>query len=231
MGRNRFLLVVAACLLLAPAHGRAETKARRLSERIRAVTKKLYGKGGRLELTIYPMTSISLNDAFYQKLGGGLGLAYHFSDQFSAQLTATYSLNLEAGHATTFKISPNQDSNIPYAGKRSFLGGADFCWAPVYGKVSIASEAVIHFDTYLLGGFGLVTGEQVEGTSFGFGLNVGLGFHVFLSRLVALKAELKDFMIFTDKVSFGEIERSDVQHQLLFNLGLSLFFLEGNRED
>ena len=225
------LMILAGWWVAAGPALAAEQQGRSLKERIPSVTRRLFTKSGRLELTFYPMTSISLNDAFYQKFGGGLGLSYHFSDAFSAQAMVTYSLNLQADNASTFTISPDVQSKIPYAGKRTVLGGVDFCWAPVYGKVNLASEAVLHFDTYLLGGFGLVGGEQVEGSSFGFGLNVGVGFHLFFTPMLALKAELKDFMIFTDKVSFGEVEKSDVQHQLLFNLGLSLFFLEGDRED
>jgi outer membrane beta-barrel protein len=89
----------------------------------------------------------------------------------------------------------------------------------------------MHFDTYLCAGFAAIGGEQVKGSSFAFGMDVGLGFRLFFSRSIALKCELKDVIVFTDKVSYGEVSRSDVQNQLLFNLGLSFMFLEGSRED
>jgi len=219
------MLVVA---LAAPA--RAD-KPKSLKDRIKSVSNRMYVKSGRLELTILPMTSISLNDAFYQKLGGGLGFAYHFSEMFSAQAMVTYSLNLDADHASSYTISPEGESTIPYAGKRTFLASADFCWSPIYGKISLAAEWVMHFDTYIMAGLGGIGGEQAEGSSFGFGMDIGLGARLFFNRTFAIKLELKDYMIFTDKVSFGEIEKSDVQHQLLFNLGLSIFFLDGDEED
>lgn len=224
--------LVLGLLLVFPGSGGAqEESSRSLKDRIRSVSRKLHVKDGRLELTLYPLTSISLNDAFYQKMGGGAGLAYHFNEFLSAQFMVTYSLNLEADNASSYTISEGTPTNIPYAGKRTVLLNADLAWAPIYGKVSLASEWTLHFDTYVLAGFGAVGGQQEEGSSFGFGMDVGLGFRLFLSRSLALRAELKDFIIFTDKVSYGEITRSDVQHQLLFNLGLSFMFLEGNRED
>jgi len=229
MKSSRWLAIWVVMLLLAPAAVAQESGS--LSDRIPSVSRKLHVKDGRMELTLFPLTSISLNDAFYQKLGGGLGIGYHLNEFFSLQVAATYSLNLENSNASAYTISPEQSSVIPYAGKRTLLVNADLDWAPVYGKVSLASEWIMHFDTYLCAGFAAIGGEQVKGSNFAFGMDVGLGFRLFFSRSIALKCELKDVIVFTDKVSFGEITRSDVQNQLLFNLGLSFMFLEGSRED
>ncbi len=220
------LLIVGLCTLA----GAAE-KQKSLKDRIKSVSNRLYVKSGRLELTVLPMTSISLNDAFYQKLGGGAGIAYHFNEAFSAQALVTYSLNLDTDHASSYTISAGGKSTIPYAGKRTILASADFCWSPIYGKISLASEWTMHFDTYIMAGFGAIGGEQVRDSSFAFGLDAGLGARLFFSRSLALKLEFKDYMLFTDKVSFGDIEKSDVQHQLMFNIGLSFFFLDGNGGD
>jgi outer membrane beta-barrel protein len=105
-------------------------------------------------------------------------------------------------------------------------------WAPVYGKISLASEWVMHFDTYLAGGVGVVGSQQSDQeSSMGLAASFGLGMHFFVSRSVALKLELKDFLVFNDKVSIASIDESDVQHQLVFNLGLSFFFLDGASEN
>jgi len=224
------LLAVGLCTQV-----QAAEKQKSLKDRIKSVSNRLYSKSGRLELTLLPMTSISLNDAFYQKLGGGAGIAYHFSEAFSAQAMVTYSLNIDAGHASSYTISSADTSIIPYAGKRTILANVDFCWSPIYGKVSLASEWTMHFDTYIMAGFGAIGGEQVKDSSFAFGMDAGLGARLFFSRSLALKVEFKDYMLFTDKVSFGTsenpTEKSDVQHQLMFNIGLSIFFLDGNGED
>jgi outer membrane beta-barrel protein len=207
----------------------AEEEGRTLKDRIKSVSNKMHMKSGRVELTLLPMTSMSLNDAFYQKFGGGLGLTYHFTEGLSAGLTATYSLNLETANASYFGA---KDESIPFAGKRNFLVGLDVMWAPVYGKVSLAAEWILHFDTYIMAGVGLVGGEQAgDELSFGFAGSFGLGLRFFITRMFAFRLELKDYMVFNDTVTFGTQEKSDVQHQMVFNLGLSMFFLEGDVEE
>ncbi len=211
----------------------AGEQGRTLKDRIKSVSNKLYVKSGRLELTLLPMTSISLNDAFYQKFGGGLGIAYHFSESLSVGFSGTYNINVELSNASYYG---RKDENTPSAGKRNFLIGLDLMWAPVYGKVNLASEWVMHFDTYLCGGLGAVGSLQVDdSTNFGFAASFGLGIRLFMTRMFAIRAELVDYMVFNDKVTFGSAdfskERSDFQHQLMFNLGLSMFFLDGDAED
>jgi outer membrane beta-barrel protein len=213
---------------------RAQEETRTLKDRIKSVSNRMYVKSGRLELTVLPLTSISLNDAFFQKYGLGAGFAYHISEAFAIQALLTYTLdplNVDTGNAVYHGDKVKTD--IPYAGKRSFLFGADFCWSPVYGKVSLAAEYVMHFDTYVMGGIGAIGGDLGDTTNFGFAGSFGLGLRFFFGRSIALKLELKDYMVFNDKVKIleGSDSKSDVQHQLLFNLGLSFFFLEGSQED
>ncbi len=219
---------LAMVLVLAGA-GPAAGEGRTLKERVKSVSNKLYVKSGRLELTLLPMTSFSLNDAFYQKYGGGLGLTYHFTEGLSLGLLGTYSINAELANAEYFG---SKEALTPNAGKRNFLIGLDLMWAPLYGKVSLAAEWVMHFDTYLTGGIGgvgsLLTDDDLH---FGFAASLGLGVRFFLTRMFAIRAELKDYMVFNDKVAFAGQESSDFQHQLVFHLGLSLFFLEGDGED
>lgn len=218
--------------LILPWSAYGAGQGRSLKDRIRAVSNRLYIKDGRMEVTLFPLTSVSLNDAFYQKYGGGLGLAYHMSESLSLQLRGTYSLNVKSGLSAYFGSSPG-DTVIPYAGKRKILAAADFCWAPIYGKISLASDLVWHFDTYLLAGAGGVQGEHIKDSQkFSFGAEIGIGAHVFFTRSIAMKLELVDLVLFTDKVTFApSYEKSDVQHQLLFNLGFSFFFLEGDTEE
>lgn len=217
---------------------RAQEETRTLKDRIKSVSNRMFVKSGRLELTVLPLTSISLNDAFYQKFGFGAQFAYHISEAFAVQGMVTYTLdplNVATDNAGYYGTRP--DATIPFAGKRTFLFGADFCWSPVYGKVSLAAEYIMHFDTYIMGGIGGIGGDLGKDSSYGLGFagTLGLGLRVFFNRTFALKLELKDYMVFNDKVKlFDDPEattKSDVQHQIMFNLGLSIFFLEGSQED
>jgi outer membrane beta-barrel protein len=215
----------------------AEEKPKELKDRISSVSNRTFVKARRLELMVFPCTSISLNDAFYQKLGLGGGLAYHISEAFAIQVIGTYTLdklNLKTEN-TSLYTSDNKGATIPYSGKRTWLADIDLTWAPIYGKISVASEAVMHFDTYLLLGFGAVGGELAKNkTHVGLAMPFGLGIRLFFTHWLALKAELKDFMIFNDKTTInkeGSQSSSGVQHQLMFNLGLSFFFLQGIVEE
>jgi outer membrane beta-barrel protein len=229
----RLMPLFLALILSSPAWASDHPKT--LKERIKSVSNRSYLKSGRVELTLLPFTSLSLNDAFYQKLGGGLGLAYHFNDAFAIQAMGTYSLNLDTSNATKYSISPTGDVVIPYAGKRTYLFDAGLCWSPIYGKISLAAEWILHFDTYVTAGIGGIGGEIKKGTAdasnFGFAGVAGLGARVFFDRTFALKMELKDYMVFTDKVTFKTQERSDVQHQLMVHFGLSIFLGQGSEED
>ncbi len=226
------LAVVLGLLVTGPASAQDEA-GRTLRDRIKSVTSKMYVKSGRLELTLLPFTSFSLNDAFYQKFGAGLGLTYHFTETLSAGLLGTYSLSTELSNASYFGRG---DESIPAAGKRNFLAGLEANWAPLYGKVSLAAEYVMHFDTYITAGLAGL-GNQYTKTSGDDSVNVGVAFSVgfgvrfFISRMFAIRAELKDYMIFNDKVSFGRQEKTGFQQQMMFNLGLSMFFLDGDEED
>ena len=215
---------------------RAQEETRTLKDRIRSVSNRLFMKSGRMELTVLPLTSISLNDAFYQKFGLGAQFAYHLSEAFAIQAMVTYTLdplNVETDNAGYHGTRP--DTQIPFAGKRTFLFGADFCWSPVYGKISLAAEYIMHFDTYIMGGIGGIGGDLGKDSNFGFAGTVGFGLRIFFNRTFALKLELRDYMIFNDKVTLSDDEnapvKSDVQHQLMFNLGLSIFLGEGSPED
>ncbi len=221
------LAVVVAVWGALPAH--ADEEDRTLKGRIKSVSNKAYVKSGRLELTLLPMTSMSLNDAFYQKFGGGLGVAYHFTESLSLGFVGTYSLNLLTSNAGYFG---RQEEEIPFAGKRNILLGLDVMWTPLYGKVSLAAEWIMHFDTFITGGVGAVGGWQIgDDFSFGFAGSFGLGVRIFITRMFAIKAELKDYVVFNDTVTFEGQKISDVQHQLLFNLGLCVFFLQGDTEE
>jgi outer membrane beta-barrel protein len=120
-----------------------------LGDRVKAVQRKGFLKRGRFEVA--PILSLSVNDAYYQKLGGGLRLAYSLEDSFALALRGSY-------------YTPLRTDNVR-EGKQAFqsqlltsqlFGSAmiDGVWSPVYGKASFLADAIVHFDLYLSAGFG-----------------------------------------------------------------------------
>ena len=120
-----------------------------LGDRVKAVQRKGFLKRGRFEAA--PILSLSVNDAYYQKLGGGLRLAYSLEDSFALAVRGTY-------------YTPLRTDNVR-EGKQAFqsqlltsqlYGSAmvDGVWSPIYGKASFLADSIVHFDLYLAAGFG-----------------------------------------------------------------------------
>ena len=147
-----------------------------LGDRVKAVQRKGFLKRHRFELT--PLFAATVNDAFYQKVGGGLRAAYNLGDAFAiAARGAIY-------QQEDLKLAPVRTNNVR-EGKVAFqsqllssqiyrLAMIDGIWSPVYGKAAWLDRSIVHFDLFLTAGFGLVW----SATSFDGGGKEGLGPHV-----------------------------------------------------
>jgi outer membrane beta-barrel protein len=137
----------------APARGGAIFGERdvALGDKVKAVQRKGFLKRGRFELA--PILALTVNDAFYQKIGGGLRLAYSPQDAFAVAVRGSY-------------FTPYRTDNV-LEGKRAYssqlltsqlYGQAmvDGVWSPIYGKASFLADTIVHFDLFLAAGFGAV---------------------------------------------------------------------------
>lgn len=122
-----------------------------LGDKVKAVQRKGFIKRGRFEIA--PIFAATVNDAFYEKFGGGLRLAYNIQDSFAVAIRGNY-------------FWPYRTDNVR-AGKVAFEGQLlssqidgqlmlDGIWSPVYGKAAFLGESIVHFDLFLSAGFGLV---------------------------------------------------------------------------
>lgn len=211
-----------------------------LRERIRPVSGHVFLKEGRFEIS--PAATVSIRDAFFTKYAVGGSLAYHLTETLAINGRASYVLPVVAGAAQICINDAGQGTvgcRPPTAqqldgkaqGQLSLLAGIDVQWAPIYGKMSLASEYFAHFDLYgILGasmvqykGFvpGATTGSLAYTTP---GANFGLGMRVFVNRFVALRGELRDLVYFERLSSTGPNEPGQLRNQFLFELGASFFF-------
>jgi outer membrane beta-barrel protein len=122
-----------------------------LGDRVKAVQRKGFLKRGRFELA--PLLALSVNDAFYQKLGGGLRLAYSLQDSFALAGRFAYFTPLRTDNVRTGKLAFNSQLLTSQLYYGAMLDGV---WSPVYGKASFLADAIVHFDLYLAAGFGAV---------------------------------------------------------------------------
>lgn len=123
-----------------------------LGDKVKAVQRKGFMKRGRFEVA--PMLALSVNDAYYQKFGGALRLAYNLQDSFALAVRGAYygdpyrTDNVREGKVA---FSSQLLSSQPYG--QVMLDGI---WSPVYGKAAFLRNTIVHFDLFLTGGFGLV---------------------------------------------------------------------------
>jgi outer membrane beta-barrel protein len=122
-----------------------------LGDKVKAVQRKGFLKRGRFEAT--PLLAVQLNDAFYQKFGGGLRLAYHLQDSFAIAARGTYYEPWRTDNVRTGKIAFGSQLLVSQVYWQAMLDGM---WSPVYGKSSFLGKSIIHFDLFLLAGAGIV---------------------------------------------------------------------------
>jgi outer membrane beta-barrel protein len=123
------------------------------------------------------------------------------------------------------------------------MAGAEVAWAPVYGKLNLAAEQVLHFDLAVMVGPDYISHDEVlardaaealaasggkPSSKATVGGHVGVGVRVYLNRFMAIRLDVKDY-VYAVKVpnwieGAGNQPRTDVQNQLFLELGLSFFF-------
>ncbi len=128
-----------------------------LGDRVKAVQRKGFLKRGRFEIA--PILALSINDAFYQKVGGGLRLAYSLQDSFAIAARGSYYTPLRTDNVREGKQAFQSQLLTSQLYGQAMLDGV---WSPVYGKASFLADAIVHFDLYLSAGFGLVWSATSE---------------------------------------------------------------------
>src|SRR5512134_3191683 len=121
-----------------------------LGDRVKAVQRKGFLKRGRLEIT--PLLTLSVNDAFYQKFGGGLRLAYNLEDSFAIAVRGAYFEPLRTDNVKLGKVAFQGQLLTSQLRGQVMLDGV---WSPIYGKAAVFGD-IVHFDLFLQAGLGLV---------------------------------------------------------------------------
>jgi outer membrane beta-barrel protein len=231
-------LALAAASLTAAAPAQA-SEADAFADKVPPISGQLYRKAGRLELT--PGAEISLNDAFFNKYLFGAKLTWHFNEWLALGGSAAAGFVTETG--STQVCPPGQGCRAAKAaqlaavpGEIKAKGGLEVGFAPVYGKLNLFAEQVVHLDLSLLAGADWIAYREVlpppadpgqavsAGTKGAFGGHLGLGTRVFLGEWGAVRVEVKDYLY--QATVGGE---SKWQQQLMLELGLSFFLPTGNR--
>lgn len=211
-----------------------------LKDRIPPVSGYLFLKQGRFELS--PAASVTVRDSFFTKFVFGGSLTFHLTETLGLGVRGAYSLPIVAGSAQICVVDSNNERscrpprydelNGRAPGQITLLAGADLQWAPIYGKISVLAEQFLHFDIYAIGGGAFVqyrgppqTAGGTPELRFSPGVNAGAGMRFFLNRWLTVRGELRDliYVEYVGKSSTGS-DITSFRNQLIFELGLSLFF-------
>jgi len=207
--------------------------AKTLEERIRPVSGSLFIRKSRSELE--PVVGISFNDAFFQKYMIGLRYAYHATDSFSVELGGAFGISMPSGEVNTCTAqgcqTPTKDQLQGTPGNIGLMVGASATWSPLYGKLNIVAEKVLHFDTFFLAGLdGIQYAEpSLDPTNvapvntFTFGGHFGIGQHFVINDFTALRVELRDYLYSGQRAVNGAFE-SHLENQFMLDIGVSFFF-------
>jgi outer membrane beta-barrel protein len=96
----------------------------------------------------------------------------------------------------------------------AFIVVGDFLWSPIHLKMRVSEHAIAHGDVFFALGAGDTLNQSVQGVTF----DVGLGLKVYANRYLAVRFDLRDYLMIQEAVA---VER--VTNNLVGLLGLSLF--------
>ncbi len=201
----------------------AERDDRTLADRIKAVERKVFLKRRRFELQ--PYVGMDLNDAFFQHFFVGASAGYHLGDNFAVELRGGASVaEIQKGSVRFVRVA----TGSLLEGAPSLVAHADLnaLWAPVYGKLSLFGESILHFDTFVTAGGGIFVtdrperrdGVLVEATNVNPALNLGLGQRYFITEWLVFRWDLRNYS-FLETGAGGS-----VQNVTVLGLALSGFF-------
>ena len=190
---------------------RGEEGRETLADRIPAVSNRFFTKKGRIELS--PQIGLSLNDPFYRNIIAGGALSFHILEQLSVGASGEVYIGVE----NDVDVSGGGQPAKPDYNRAVYAARLDLAYAPIYGKLSLMAEHVLHFDTYISVGAGVVGPDDTSPTFAG---TVALGQHYLVNEWLALKFEVRDQIFSLKRLEDGE---SDLQHLLTATVGLCFY--------
>lgn len=190
-------------------------------DRVKAVQRKHFLKRNRLE--VVPSFAISLNDAFYTKVGGGVAANYHLAD--SLALSLHYD-KFGIAQSDNVRIAKRELRSLLLSSKLDWTAGLDVLWTPIYGKLAWFNT-IVQYDLFLIAGVGGAW-SQTSGAPVEDGIHpavdVGIGQRFAMFDFMAFEFWVKQ-LLYADRPQDRQI--SEIQKVLTLNAGLS-FWLPGS---
>jgi len=209
------LLAAGAALLAA---GPARADATDSADTITAVQKRPLRQAQRLEVS--PYGEMSIGDPYLQRWGGGLRAMWHLREGLSLGLDG----NGFGTWATQELVIAKRELHARILESRQRMSLAAFAAiAPLYGKVALPGDALVHFETFLDAGLGAAWTETDATRGVRPMIAVGIGQRVFLGENTALTARVGG-NLYAEQVMVEGSPQTKAMGFWTVRLGLSFYF-------
>lgn len=117
----------------------------------------LFSTARRIEIA--PYFAYVSNDPWVTGFIPAAAVTYHMSERTALDFTAGYGVYSDK---TLVQQVVNETGNRPRVISRpQYYVTGNWAWSPIYGKLNLLGEFVLHYDLFLVGGVG-VAGDQIE---------------------------------------------------------------------
>ncbi len=212
-------------------------------EEIYAVQRMYVLRNGRFELA--PSIAQTFNDPYVSHPALSVGLNYWVTNVLAIGANFLWYQGIESESDLNFSVRRSARLAVPIT-EYQLAGNLNFSYVPIYGKFSMFNSSIFQWDSYIVGGVGMVRTRPVAVVdpavrSFDFdwrvSFNAGIGVRVFLTRYLTVFGELRDY-IFLEKLESLDValgaSREDektwidanatLENNVMVHLGLTLFF-------
>jgi outer membrane beta-barrel protein len=189
---------------------------------ITAVQKRPLRQAKRLEIS--PYGEMSLGDPYLQRWGGGLRVMYHLREGLSLGLDGVGFGTYRTQELVIARTELHANV-IESREKAALLAFAAI--APIYGKVALPGDALVHFETFLDLGMGGALTETDATSGVRPMLSAGIGQRIFLNESFALTARVGG-NVYAERVLLDAGQQTKLMGFWSLRLGLS-YYLGGGR--
>jgi outer membrane beta-barrel protein len=151
---------------------------------------------------IFPSFAQTLNDPFVSHPAISLGLNYWFTNVLAVGVNFLWYEGLENESGLNFFVRRSTRLAVPVSAYQ-FGAHLAFTYVPIYGKFAMFNEFIFQWDSYIVGGVGLMRTRPIpvvdpEVRRFDYDIrvafNLGIGLRVFVSRWFAIFGEVRNYM-------------------------------------
>jgi outer membrane beta-barrel protein len=200
-------------------------------------------RNGRFELA--PSIAFTTNDQFVTHDALAVALNYWVSNVLAVGASFLWYQGLESESDLNFSVRRSTRLAVPIT---EYQLGAhlNFTYVPIYGKFAMFNDSIFQWDSYLVGGVGMMRTRPVAVVdpavrTFDFdwrvAFNVGIGLRVFVTRYFAIFGELRDYM-YLEKLENLNVElganrenmgtwtdqNATLTNNVMAHVGITLFF-------